>query len=457
MEPNNTYEQEIDLKDLMFAVLRKWRPALLVAVILAVLLGGYKLATTYRSLKDPDAIVEAAEKYEKDLALYEKSLETCQREIENLQNDIVKQQEYLEDSVMLNMSAYDVWEAVTSLVVKTDYVILPEMMFQNTDYTRTVMQAYQSALTSTEFLTEVAAANNSQARYLKELLDVSVDGSMLTIKVRYKTQAEAQKIMEMMLQKVEELTPGITESIGNHTIAVVNESLGSSVDLSLADQQRSESTRLETLKTSLETKEKELEEMEKPKKNETTTTAALKTGIKFAVLGGVLGVFMVVFFVCVSFLMSDKVYAAKELRNRYQLKILGKLPVAGRKKPGAIDRWLNRLEDRAEAKNAEREYGLIAANIRNYGGGLKSLLVIGTVTDAVLCDLAERLGRELPEVKIIFGGNVLEDASALQKLPECDGVILAEQCGMSVYGRVELEIEKARDLQKQVVGCVVFE
>ena len=26
MEPNNNYEQEIDLKDLMFAVLRKWRP-----------------------------------------------------------------------------------------------------------------------------------------------------------------------------------------------------------------------------------------------------------------------------------------------------------------------------------------------------------------------------------------------------------------------------------------------
>ena len=457
MESNNTYEQEIDLKDLMFAVLRKWRPAILAAVILAVFLGGYKAATTYRDLKDPTAVAEAAEKYEKDLALYEKSLETCQREIENLQNDIVKQQEYLEDSVMLNMSAYDVWEAVTSLVVKTDYVILPEMMFQNTDYTRTVMQAYQSALTSTEFLTEVAAANDSQARYLKELLDVSVDGSMLTIKVRYKSQSEAQKIMEMMLQKVEELTPGITESIGNHTITVVNESLGSSVDLSLADQQRSESTRLETLKTSLETKEKELEEMEEPKKSETSTTAALKNGIKFAVLGGVLGVFMVVFVVCVFFLMSDKVYAAKELRNRYQLKILGKLPAAGKKKQGAVDRWLNRLEDRAEAENAEQEYGLIAANIRNYGGELKSLLVIGTVTDAVLSDLTKRLGQELLGIKIVLGGNVLEDAAALQKLPECDGVILAEQCGVSTYGRVELEIEKARDLQKQVVGCVVFE
>mgnify|MGYP000547317598 CR=1 FL=1 len=42
MEPENTYEQEIDLKDLMFAVLHKWRPIIVTAVIFAVLLGGFK-------------------------------------------------------------------------------------------------------------------------------------------------------------------------------------------------------------------------------------------------------------------------------------------------------------------------------------------------------------------------------------------------------------------------------
>lgn len=36
----NTDEQEIDLKDLMFAVFHKWRPVILVAVICGLLLGG---------------------------------------------------------------------------------------------------------------------------------------------------------------------------------------------------------------------------------------------------------------------------------------------------------------------------------------------------------------------------------------------------------------------------------
>ena len=38
----NTDEQEIDLKDLMFAVFHKWRPVILVAVICGLLLGGVK-------------------------------------------------------------------------------------------------------------------------------------------------------------------------------------------------------------------------------------------------------------------------------------------------------------------------------------------------------------------------------------------------------------------------------
>ena len=41
MEQSN--EQEIDLKDLLFFVLHKWRIVLSTALILAVLIGGYKL------------------------------------------------------------------------------------------------------------------------------------------------------------------------------------------------------------------------------------------------------------------------------------------------------------------------------------------------------------------------------------------------------------------------------
>jgi len=454
MEPTNTYEQEIDLKDLMFAVLHKWRPILLVAVILAVLLGGYKAASAYKHQNNADVIKETEEKYQEDLKVYEKNMETCEREIENLLTDIENQQKYMEESILMNMSAYDVWEADTELFVKTNYVIMPDMVYQNIDYTNTILRAYKSALTNTEFLEDIAKKVGIETRYLKELVDISAEDNLITIKVRHNEEKAAKALMSDILSGVDASQAKIEKSIGEHSVSTVNSSIGSMVDLDLANTQKNERDRLIQLNDSLETKQKELEELEEPKKAATSANAAISSGVKYAVLGGVLGAFMVIFFVCVAFLMSDKLYSEKELRNRYRMKILGTLP-AGQKAKG-IDAWLNRLEGRICGEE-ESEYSLIAANIRNYAEGAKSVLVTGTVEEEWLRKVADRLGAELRDVEVNFGGNMFQNVETLKMLPEVDGVILVEQCRSSVYGKIELEIEKVLDLQKEVVGCVVLE
>ena len=38
---NQTYEQEVDLKDLILAILRRWRSIIVVGILMAVVLGGY--------------------------------------------------------------------------------------------------------------------------------------------------------------------------------------------------------------------------------------------------------------------------------------------------------------------------------------------------------------------------------------------------------------------------------
>ena len=49
----------------------------------------------------------------------------------------------------------------------------------------------------------------------------------------------------------------------------------------------------------------------------------LKSAVKYAVLGGVLGAFIAVFFLCVAFLMSDKLVNEKALKRRYGIMVLG--------------------------------------------------------------------------------------------------------------------------------------
>ena len=64
MESQYNYEQEIDLKDLMFAVLRKWRPIILIAIVFAVLLGGMKGAGALKQMKDSEYLAAKQQEYD---------------------------------------------------------------------------------------------------------------------------------------------------------------------------------------------------------------------------------------------------------------------------------------------------------------------------------------------------------------------------------------------------------
>ncbi|MCI8664039.1 MAG: hemagglutinin [Hungatella sp.] len=466
MDYNDTYEQEIDLKELMFAVLHKWKTILAAAVVLALILGGYKGISGYRHESDQSVIDKAQENYENELEFYNKNLASCEREIENLEKDITRQQEYLEDSVLMNISPYDIWEAKAELFVKTDYEIMPDMVYQNIDLTGTVLQSYRSALNGADFIEKISNNVGMESQYLQELVEITIGrddnntklNNLLIIRVRCGEEATAQKILDDILDGIPQFRTQIQSVVGTHTISEVNRSLGAKVDLALAELQRKESERLTTLNNALNVKKDELTKMEEPAPVSASFGGVIKSAVKYALIGGVLGAFMVVFFVCVGFVMSDRVYSGKELKYRFKVKLLGTLSVAGSKKEGKIDAWLSRMEGRGQNNDMNVEYGLIAANISNYAGTtVRSLLIVGGAGEELLNRVASELTGRLSGMKVIYGGNLLNDAEGLKKLPECDGVILVEQCGKSLYSNVELEIEKTCDMDKKVIGCVVFE
>lgn len=466
MDQNNTYEQEIDLKDLMFAVLHKWKGILLVAIVFAILLGGVKAVMTYRNQNNEENILEAEENYEEELHAYETSKETLERELGNLQTDIENQQNYMEKSVLMNMSPYDIYEARADIFIKTDYEIMPGMVYQNVDYTDTILQTYQSVMTSVAFLSHIAESTGIDVQYLQELIKIergsTVIGStskltnLLTVKVKNSSKKDAEAVLKKLLDGIELLQANITANIGEHTVNTVNKSTGATVDLALADQQREKNNQLINLQQSLEEKQQALDDLEEPEKLTSASTATIKDGIKYGVLGGVLGGFMMVFFICVIFVMSDKMYSSKELRRRSGIKVLGIFPVS-EKKSGMVNNLLNRLEGKIYSASAEEEAALIAANICNYANEVKKLLVTGTIDEKKIAEVTHLLADKLPGMELVSGSNMLKNVETIKALPTCDGVVLVEQAGVSTYGMMGQEIEKVRDLQKEMIGCVVFE
>ncbi len=469
MNTQNTYEHEVDLKDLIFAVLHQWKPILAIAIVFAVLLGGGKGFLTYRSQSDPETAAQKEEDYQNAVKQYENDVEYSEHEIKNIESAIESQQNYLEKSILMNLSPYSIYEAQSDLFIKTDYEIMPGMIYQNIDYTNTILQAYQNIISSTAFLETIGASNQLDPQYLQELVTVKrgsisamESGSteltnILTIKIKHTNAEDAQKILDSIVKQIDILHRQIKRDIGDHTIQSINNSCGSIVDWSLADKQEQEMIRLQTLKTTLTEKEAALKELSMPSGINSSKIDALKSAVKYGVLGGVLGAFAVVFFICVWFLMSDKLYSPKELRSRFQVKLLGVLPVAGKPKQGFIDSWLNRLEGRVSQNAADSESQLIAANIKNQIGSIKTILIAGCASPESVSQVAAYLREQLSSIQIVFGGNILQNADAILKLPECDSIVLVEQCRVSSYSSIELEMEKIRDLKKELLGFVVFE
>ena len=172
MNTQNTYEHEVDLKDLIFAVLHQWKPILAIAIVFAVLLGGGKGFLTYRSQSDPETAAQKEEDYQNAVKQYENDVEYSEHEIKNIESAIESQQNYLEKSILMNLSPYSIYEAQSDLFIKTDYEIMPGMIYQNIDYTNTILQAYQNIISSTAFLETIGASNQLDPQYLQELVAV---------------------------------------------------------------------------------------------------------------------------------------------------------------------------------------------------------------------------------------------------------------------------------------------
>lgn len=456
MESNNiTYERELDLKDLIFAVLHKWRLIVIVALVFALGIGAFKAAMTYRSEMDEEAVEKRQEDYEADLKNYQTKLESCDREIENLERTIEEQEEYLEKSVLLDISPYNVCEARTDIFVRNNYEIMPGMTYQNVNYIDSILQAYQSLMSSTAFCETIAKKMNMTVRYYRELVTVERASYILTIKVRQKDEETAEKIMNYIMDDFGELQKDIDQNIGEHTVNVIDSSVGTYVDLTLGDTQRAAETRLRDLQTSLENKQKEKEDLEKPEMVSSVGVNVLTNGGKYALLGALLGAFMVIFFVCVIFVMSDKLYSSKDLSLRFRVKLLGEL-MASEKKKNKIDLFLERMEGRAMKLNEEEALDVVAANILNFAGEKKKLLLTGSIAEDLLEKLKGSLEQRIGGLELIASRDMLQQADTLKRIPQCDGVVLAEQEHTSSLSVINREIELVNDLGKEVIGCIVY-
>ena len=115
---NKLEEQVIYPKDLLFAALYRWKAAVVLGLVLALLLGGLQVLKSSGS-GVADTAAQAA--YEEALLEFEEEKASLDAYKEKYEAEILAQTQYLQDSVLLSLNPFAHYRATVSLYASTDY------------------------------------------------------------------------------------------------------------------------------------------------------------------------------------------------------------------------------------------------------------------------------------------------------------------------------------------------
>lgn len=449
-----TIENVIFFKDLVFSALRRWRAMIVAALILGLVLAGYKGITVLRNASQAENAVDSQSQYEMVMQEYNSAFAKQEMLIDKLQQKLDEQYSYVENSLLMNIDPYSYYETQLILYVSTDYQIQPGMAYQDPDNTPKVLVAYKTMLNTPQVKEALAKTAGVEEQYLGELFSVSVDAvsSQITIAVIHSDEAIATLLQEQLTAIVENIGQKISKTICVHNATPLENNVSLITTGALAENQTTVLSNISILRSEIESAQTALEAMTPPAAIISHSRAVFNIGL-FAVIGCVLGALLIIAWSCINHLTNQSIYSVKALVSRTGIKILG--TIAQKKADNKIDRWLSQLEGR-QSDDPQRRTALLVQDVAIRCAQADVLLVCSCGDVRMQTVFANELQKAMPQKKVLCCGSILNDAEAVRALADADAVLLVEQCGISSYPGVAEECRLINDYGKQLLGCILI-
>ena len=479
-------ERVITIADLIREIARRFWIVIIAAIIFAVLLGGYKY------MKDSAAAKNTKTNITDETDTIVSSLsEEEQKEVNNvlmIQDNIDQQQEYAENSILMKIDPYN--ESTGTLQYFFD--VEPYIDPSTKDYSSNLLNLYQSYVNNGMLVADLVESGiELDAQYLGELITCEVQSGMLldnssdavvleesvssfNIKVVNVDEKSCKELTEKIAECVQDYHAKLNTSVGQHDLTLMDESYSQVVDRDLwtykYDRVNSISSmqeKIETLKENLSTEQldaiDQYSELSQEELNEDGTTddsgtASVSISKKYVAAGALGGIILACLFIIISYVMRGTINRAEDLQYLYNMRILGKIDLKG-KKNVFLSLW-NKIIGRKEKElTLEEQLALLKSNLqitceKNH---IQRLLICG-------CDenKAGRLRETLQELKnqgvqMEYVSDLLYSPVSLSKLSECEDIVLVEEIRKSQYSDIAKEIEICMEQQAEILGAIVLE
>lgn len=452
----NEDEVEINIKDLISFLLKRWVIILIAAIVGCVLGAGYK----YTSGKDDSAgKVEISEeeqaKFDEAMEFYEIQNDGVSRNYSLAQDLITKQTEYMNGSIMLQIDPYHVAYS------QKDY----QFEIEGSDYknpSNTIGEYFKEGITYGDKIGDIAKSIGSEDMYVRELFGISywspalIDPAeasetdtgaaapeytyVLNMTVySYGTDTEmSEKILSGLIEEFDALDKKGISGI-KYTVTEIDETSGYTVDLGLRDKQQTVLQRGAEVYNYINNIRNSNANLAEPKSEDYfeagTEPVSKKDILKFGLIGLLAGIFISAGIYVLMYVMGPKIATVTQFEANYpKVRLLGS------------------------------KDNMITVNVSNYAGqskaegkDIKKILVIGGIGGEALTEKTEMLSKALKEYEFITAEDVVMDSDSREKLLSCDAIVMIEQKGVSRYDYISQELELIGNMKKTLIGAAVVE
>jgi capsular polysaccharide biosynthesis protein len=381
----------ISLKEILVYVVRRWKPIVIFALVLAVGLGGYGYLQQQQTQGDATTNVGTA------------AQESLRSTTLSLTIDLV-------DFVPTSADSYHITLATNDLLGKL--------------YERYSLVAQSANLP--EILKNIVPASYSESDLSSFVTIAPKAAGLFSIVVTAPEGVDTQQAAEALYGYLSEQTDRLSQSVHKHVLASLASKSASVDSAALTGAQDSTVTAV--------------------------AQASSADYVQSAVIGLLIGLVVGILFAVSVYLVTLPVQLPEQIHNQLGARYLGGVRRGKRLSFGDMLAGSLRMADEKPAM------AMISANLREFAGDYKRILLTGTVSEGVIKAFAERIEKEFGDGDVFFtsGADVNKDANTIAKLADSDAVVLVERLDVSKLRCVGEEKKRLDMSGKEILGYVLY-
>lgn len=474
----NAYDK-IDIADVLYRILRRWKLILCFGVLLCACLIAYKV---YRN-----------QQY--NASLEQTSNSTTNKNVEDVLSEDDKSmvyvafEEYEQLCVLLETqknASFDALNAYELNVLSITYRLdLTEAAQTNLFYELESAYIYRannyvSSATSKNYLVWAKGASMPDTVALN-IQENNISDLIFIIYVAGVDSEQTSKLADEVKQDFTEYNKILSDEVCGHNLNILEEKMGYISNEELALEQYNLMSRINTLQTNVNNltgkfTEEQMEFYEQlcgetvAGSNETKNTVsklplALTSGIvKYGAVGLFAGVFAVCAWIIVVYVIDGHLKTSEEFAQRYGLIVLetfeGLATDIDRKKMFVVDRMIHKFKNKG-GYTLDVKKGILCSNLKKLCKenditelGFAATMPLTDNEREFLMSVTEQLGRM--GLKIIVCDNVLKNLSSFEQMSELKKVILLEKTAVSRINSIEQYTKICKLQNIQVLGGIIL-